>query len=233
MNHKAFAEKMSDFTILYIEDDREIRNHISEFLSRYCKELYSCESAESGLEIYKKYKPDILLIDINLPGMNGIDFAELIRQNDEKLRIIVITAYTDPKFMIKAVELELSKYLVKPVTSEDLYNALDKCIDYFQKENLTFLGDKRFYNKKLASIIVEGESISLRKKEVEILEYFIENEGKIISYEELESVVWHNDNLMSRDAIRSQIRNVRQKIGNNFLKNIINVGYIFKAVDDT
>jgi len=64
MDHKAFAKSISNYTILYIEDDSNIRKHILEFLRRYCQNVYACDSSEEGLMLYKKHKPDILLLDI-------------------------------------------------------------------------------------------------------------------------------------------------------------------------
>ncbi len=228
MNHKNFAKKMSDYNILYIEDEQEVREYFNEFLSRYCKKVYACKSAEDGLEMYNQYKPDMVLLDINLPGINGIEFATTLRKNDKKIRIIMLTAYTDAKFMVKAVELELTRYLVKPVKSEDLLMAFEKCIDELSVDNIINLGNGNIYSKKLASIISNTEKISLRKKEVDLLEYFIQHDGEIIEYDRLETNIWH-DEVVSRDAIRSQIKNIRKKIGKDCLENIVGIGYRFKA----
>jgi len=228
MNHKDFAEKMCGYTVLYVEDDKHVREHINEFLSHYCKKIYACQSSEEALEVYNQHKPDIALLDVNLPGMNGIELATTLRESDKKIRIIILTAYTDEKFMIKAIELELTRYLVKPVKSEDLLMAFEKCVDELSVDKIVNLGDGNVYSKKLASIINNTEKIPLRKKEVELLEYFIEHDGEIIDYERLETNVWH-DEVVSRDAIRSQIKNIRQKIGKDCLINIAGVGYQFKV----
>ena len=233
MNHQVLAREMSAYSILYVEDDSRIRNYIGEFLSRYCKEIYSCESAEEGQILYDKHKPDIMIMDINLPGMSGIDFAELIRKNDKSTRIIITTAYTDAKFMTRAIELDLCRYLVKPVTSDDFFDALQKSLSALQKRDIIPLGDNKVYNKKLTALVDEDEVIPLRKKEVEILEFFIKNQGEVIRYDMLKTMVWNNGEVMSRDALRSQIRNIRKKIGNDCLQNIIDVGYMLKVSNDT
>lgn len=226
MNHRAFANRMNVYTILYVEDDLHIRQHITEFLSRYCKNVYACESSEEGLEIYKKYQPDILLLDINLPKMNGIEFATLIRKNDKKTRILISTAYTNQEFMVKAIELELTRYLVKPVTNEDFFMAFEKCLTELRESNITHLNNKCSYNKKTTSITKDNQTTLLRKKESEILEFFIEREGEVVRYNILENDIW-SDTIMTRDAIRSQIRNIRKKIGGKCFENITGVGYRF------
>jgi len=228
MNHKEFAKKMSTYTILYIEDDKDVREHIKEFLSRYSKGVYTCATSEEGLDIYNLHKPDILLLDINLPGISGMDFAMSIREDDKQTRILMLTAYTDTKFMLKAVELELSRYLVKPVTNDELFLALQKCTDELEVTNIFNLGNGYSYSRKLTSIISNNEKIALRNKEIKLLEYFIAHEGDVIRYDMLESEIWGSD-AVSLDAIRSQMRNLRQKVGNSCFENVVGIGYRFKV----
>jgi DNA-binding response OmpR family regulator len=228
MNHKEFAKKMKSHTVLYVEDDIQVREQITEFLTRYCKEVYSCESGEEGFELYKKHQPDILLLDINLPGLSGIELASMIRENDKKTRILISTAYTNNEFMLKAIELGLTRYLVKPVTSEELFNAFEKCLTEFTNNENIYLGDGYSYNKSIASIIKNDKKITLRKKEAELLEFFISCEDEVIRYDVLEDCIWDN-RIMTRDAIRSQIRNIRQKIDIELFENISGIGYKFKT----
>jgi len=227
MNHKAFAKKMSNYSILYVEDDINVRKHIEEFLLRYCQKVYACDNSEEALLLYEKKKPDILLLDINLPGMSGIDFATKVRKHDKKTRILISTAYTNSEFMLQAIELEITRYLVKPVTSEELIAAFEKSLNELGYESIIQLGDGYTYNKKNTSIIKNNQTTLLRRKESEILEFFIEREGEVVRYDVLEDGIW-SDGIMTRDAIRSQIRNIRKKIDNNCFKNITGVGYKFE-----
>ena len=227
MNHKAFANKMNAYTILYVEDDEEVRKHISEFLRRYCKKVYDANSAEEGLELYKKYQPHILLLDINLGKMSGVELAKIVRQQDEKTRILISTAYTNKEFMIEAIELDLTRYLVKPMTSEDLVKALEKCWQELEGNKLVELGEKCFYKPEKALLIHDEAQTVLRHKEVELLEFFLAHEEELLRYELLEQEVW-TEEVMTRDAIRSQIRNLRKKLKVNLIKNISGLGYKFE-----
>lgn len=227
MNHKTFAKKMCRYSILYVEDDFEVRGHIVEFLQRYFKKVYACSSSEEGLTLYHNVQPDILLLDINLGGMSGIELASIIRQQDEKVRILISTAYTNKEFMLQAIELSLSRYLVKPVTSEELVKALEKCYVELEDEAVVELGEGYVYNRNLAVVLKENEQIVLRHKEVELLEYFLRHEGYTLRYEQLEEGVWANE-VMTRDAIRSQIRNLRKKLTVEVIENVSGLGYKFQ-----
>jgi len=229
MNHKTFAKKMSNYTLLYVEDDLEVRGHIVEFLKRYFKKVYESGSAEEGFEIYEKYQPNIVLLDINLGGMSGIELATLIRKDDQKVRILISTAYTNKEFMLQAIELSLTRYLVKPITSDELVKALEKCWFEIEDDVSIELGNGYSYNRNLAVILKENREIALRHKEVELLEYMIEYEGHMLRYEQLEEGVWKNE-VMTLDAIRSQIRNLRKKLEVDVIENISGLGYKFQRV---
>ena len=163
---------MHTYSILYVEDDNEIRHYITSFLERYCKVVYACDSAETGLELYKKYTPDILLLDINLSGMSGIELATQIRKNASKTRILISTAYTDKNFMLQAIELKLTRYLVKPMTNDDLVTALEKCWAELETQNNVVLAKECIYNRDLALLIYKEKPIKLRHKEIALLELF-------------------------------------------------------------
>lgn len=228
MDHKKFAKKMELSTLLYIEDDEQLRKHFTEFLSRYSQNVYACEDAQAGMALYEEIKPDIILLDINLPGMNGIEFAKKIRQKEKFTRIIIFTAYTDKEFLLEAIELELTRYLVKPVTSQELFDALEKSLleleEFNEKYMQVTLKEGFVYSVKSKTLLKDGQEIILRKKELDMLKFFIANEGKTISYETLEHVVWKSE-VMSRDAIRSQIKNLRRKTYATIIENISGVGY--------
>lgn len=227
MNHKAFAQKMNPYTLLYVEDDADVREHIVEFLKRYFKTIYECDSAEEGLKLYGKYDPDIMLLDINLGGgMSGVDLATKVRNNDKQTRMVISTAYTNKEFMLQAIELELTRYLVKPLTNEDLVKAFEKCWSELEERNSIDLGNGYSYKRKMAAIVKGVDVIALRHKELEILEYFLSHEGEVVRYEWLEESIW-GDELMSRDAIRSQIRNLRKKLQVEMIENVSGVGYQF------
>jgi len=227
MDHYLFASKIKDLTLLYIEDDPEIQGYLAEFLERYTSNLHLAQSAEKGKELYEKIHPDIILLDINLPGKSGIDFARELRKHDHDTRIIISTAYTDKEFLLTAVELELTRYLVKPITSIELMEALSKAADEHVGTNVSEevdLGEGFSYDHERKVVLHKGEVVTLRRKEMELLEFFIAHAERTLSYEALQYEVWP-DSVMTKDAIRAQVRNLRKKSHPGLIKNISAIGY--------
>jgi len=227
MNHHLFAEKIKDLTLLYIEDDPEIQGYLAEFLGRYTANLHLAKSAEEGEVLYQKISPDIILLDINLPQKSGIDFARELRKHDHTTRIVISTAYTDKEFLLTAIELELTRYLVKPLTSQELVEALSKAADEYLSPHLhksLNLGEGFSYDYRSKVLLKEGQIVTLRRKEMQLLEFFIANAHTTLSYETLQYEVW-SDSMMSKDALRAQIRNLRKKSHPKIITNITAIGY--------
>lgn len=102
-------------TILYVEDEPEIQANISEYLQNFFSFVALADDGDMALEQYKKYRPDVMLLDINLPKRDGLSVAEEIRRKDKDVKIVMLTAFTEKEKLLKATELKLTKYLVKPV----------------------------------------------------------------------------------------------------------------------
>jgi YesN/AraC family two-component response regulator len=114
------------YNILFIEDEVTIRENYVRFLQRYFQNVYEANDGEEALSIYNKEKIDIMIIDINLPKLNGIDFLKIVRKNDHTVKAIMLTANSDVDTLLSAIDLKLSQYLVKPITRDELKTALTK-----------------------------------------------------------------------------------------------------------
>ena len=119
----------NELTLLYIEDDTEILENVSFLLSRFVKKVYTAVDGEEALKVYTEQKPDILVTDINIPKINGLEVAECIRKENKEIPIIIISAYDDDEQLKKAKEIGVSTYVKKPFTLSDLKDAITKAID--------------------------------------------------------------------------------------------------------
>lgn len=227
--------QMNDYKIVYIEDDHNVSSTINEFLKRYFKTSYIANNAEDGLNLYNVTHPDIMIVDIELPGMNGLELITKIRKTDKRTRIIITSAYTNKEFTLKAIELDITRYLDKPMTGNDILKATEKAINELKKMGPTYktfdLGNGYTFDFTTKSVLYENETIQLRKKEIELLEFLIQNKNTVIKYETLQEDIWKNKP-MTADAIRSQIKNIRQKTYSNIIKNVSGIGYTLSINDN-
>ena len=112
---------LNNFTLLYVEDDQDTQEILKDILELKVKELYIASDGEEGLEFYKKYNPDMVLTDIGMPNMNGIEMSEAIKLLNPHQPIAVLTAFNEPSFLKQAVNLGVDKYILKPVADIELF----------------------------------------------------------------------------------------------------------------
>jgi len=116
---------LKETTILYVEDDLATQRLIKRILSRHCKEVFVASDGVEGLELYRKTNPNIVLSDIVMPNMNGIDMSEQIKKLNPKQIISLFTAYSEPEFKEKAIELNIDAYIMKPLDEKQFFNSLN------------------------------------------------------------------------------------------------------------
>lgn len=217
-------ERLTTFSVLYVEDEEGPRNNINEILEIFFNKIHLAKDGEEAYKIYMDKKPDLIITDIKLPKMNGIELIQKIRKTNSKIRIIVLSAHTDLDYMLQAVELHLVKYIVKPITESKLYDALQAFLDSFE--------GTRIYNLNNSWIFDEGKSLvkgpqvehNLTKKETIFLKLLLVKK-RTITYQEMENVIWDEEHVMTPNAMRLFIKNLRKKLPDKSLKNVQGIGY--------
>ena len=114
--------------ILYVEDEQKARELLSSFIQRFCETLYIAENGEEGLRIYSEQKIDIVISDIKMPKMNGLDMVEQMKKINQGQLVIFTTAHIDSEFLFKAIELQVDGYVAKPVDLDKLKVQIEKCL---------------------------------------------------------------------------------------------------------
>ncbi len=219
-----FINKLTAFSVLYVEDEDGIRNNIEEILKHLFKEISSAKNTSEAYIKYLQHKPDLIITDIKLGNETGIDFLKKIRTSDSKTRVIITSAYTDLNYLLEATELHLIKYIVKPITNDKLMEALESFVKSYDDNKIYNLNTNWIFDST-NSIVSNGiEDFSLTKKEAIFLKLLV-SKNRIITYEELENSIWDEDSLMTSNAMRLFIKNFRKKLPEKFLKNIQGVGY--------
>jgi len=217
---------LKNFTILYVEDDEMVRASAVEYLSREAKEVLQAKDGKDAIKLWREHKPDIIISDISMPRLNGIDMASYIRAYDKDVQIIMATAHSDTEYLLKAIELQLVKYIIKPITKEKLIEALERSIELINDKSKfsLALSANTNYNAFEKVIYEDDKEVKLTKNETLFLDLLAHHHTRVVKYEEIENAIWPYDG-MSQDAIRSLVRGLRKKVPQNCIENVSGSGY--------
>lgn len=221
---KSLISKLSSFSVLYVEDEEGIRNNIYEILKQIFNKSFVAKNANEAFNIYESNKPDLIITDIRMPNETGIELIKRIRKRDSKVRVIITSAYTDLNYMLEATELHLVKYIIKPINETKLTEALEAFLKSYDTSRIYNLQDGWLFDESKSLIKAFDEEFKLTKKENQFLKLLIQK-NRIITYEEMENVIWNEDNIMTPNAMRLFIKNFRKKLPENVLRNVQGTGY--------
>ena len=118
-----------DIRLLYVEDDEMTTEEVGFFLKKYFKELYIAKNGEEGLELFKEHNPDMIITDIQMPKMNGLEMCEEIFKINPEVPVAVTTAYSDGEYLIKSIELGIDKYILKPINMLEILAVIQKSLN--------------------------------------------------------------------------------------------------------
>lgn len=224
MLSKELINQLSNFTLLYVEDEDGIRENICEILQDVFKTIYLAKNGEEAYNIFIDKKPDLIITDIKMPKLNGIELVEKIRQVNKKVRVIILSAYTDLNYMLKATELHLVKYIIKPINEKKLIDALNSFINSYEHSKIYTLASKWLFDEERCIVKGPNEEFILTKKETTFLILLLKKH-RIITYEEMENLVWSHDHIITPNALRLFIKNFRKKLPQDVLRNVQGIGY--------
>lgn len=218
----------SNLTLLYVEDDDIIRQNAVEYLSESFKEVFQAVDGQEALELYEALNPDIIMSDIEMPRLSGLEMAKKIRKQDKTIPIIITTAFTDTEYMLQAIELQLIKYIVKPINTKKLSHALTLLMEHLNINNIITLDKEKYYDSLNKYFMVNSDIITLTKKELQLLDLLAKNHHRVVTYEEIETHIWYDD-YMSMDALRALVRTLRKKLQGEYIENVSGFGYRLKV----
>jgi DNA-binding response OmpR family regulator len=215
--------------ILLMEDDAVL----SDILIDYLSESHKIDYAFNYTEVYTKLESnryDLFIFDINVAGKTGLELLSELRAYKNTTPTIIITAYSDTSYLKKAFELGAHDYIKKPFELEELTARIQNTKKLFNIENETtiLIADNITFFPELRKINHAKEVSSLSQKDSSILMYFINNQHRVITNEELTQNIWDFDNLPSDATIRSHIRTLREIIGKDKIQTIRGVGYKYE-----
>jgi DNA-binding response OmpR family regulator len=218
---------LKELNVLYVDDDKSACNSLKGILQYYFKEVFIAFNGVEALEVYGKKSCHLLIVDYDMPLMNGYEFLSKIRQENEHITAIIMSSYDDKVKLKNAIRLNLLDYIVKPyelTQLQDLFKEFAKKVmsNSALKIQITH---ECYYDTIQKYIFCNDKVEKFTSSEIKIFEYFLKNRGKMINYEELLDLINSN----SQKSLISIIYKINSKLPLKFIENIRDMGYKVKS----
>ncbi len=219
---------LKSLNILYAEDDLVIKESTTRILKMFFKEVFVANDGNEALEIYQNHKIDVIMLDYVMPHLDGYQTAKIIRELNKKIPIIIVSAYTDKEKLLNAIELNLIKYIEKPILHDALVNVLNSVITSLKDNNLilTKLDENSYYSFVSKKVIKNDKEIVLTKNEVTFIELLLDKPNQLISKEVIENEVFKES--VDENTLRNMVYRLRKKLDSDSIVTIKDLGYLIK-----
>lgn len=222
--------------ILIVEDELDLANIVKDYLEKELYEVEICSQGDEAIEIFDKFKPSLVILDLMLPGMNGYEICQNIRIKST-IPILILSAKIDEFDKVKGLDLGADDYITKPFRPRELLarvNAQLRRSQVFNKENLEIIDIEniRIYTKEY-KVEKDSRDLDLSRNEFELLMFLSKNPRQVFSREQLYDRIWGFDSYGDLNTVTVTINRLRQKIEDNpknpkYILTVWGVGYKFE-----
>ena len=219
--------------LLLVEDEESLRRPVKYFLERNNFTVDEAGDGQEALDMVGTNDYDCILLDLNIPEVDGIEVAKQIREDGNLVPIIMVTARSQVYDKLKGFTQGADDYVTKPFDLKELVariNAVIKRSSTNKEENLTF-GDYTVFPERNLVTDKKGKEISLSNKEMGVLQYLLRSKGEIISSEVLLEHVWDREIDMFSETVKTHIKTLRKKIdpAKKYIKTVRGKGYCINS----
>lgn len=238
MDYKTLFSQTKDLTLLLVEDYAPLRQDMAEVLEDFFKEVVVAQSATDALEIYQEYYKDhqtyfdLVISDIEMPVMNGVEFSRVLRELNKDQQIIIISAHTDSDYLLPLINMGVAQFITKPLKHDQFLNVLftvsKKCLTKEIEKtetSLIDLGEGHIWDKEKLVLKQGDRVISLTKHELMLMELMISQIEQVCSNEKIMHYFYSKDIDIGEKNIRNQVFKLRKKLPEKMISSTYGMGY--------
>lgn len=220
---------MADETILIVEDDPAMLRGLKDNFEYAGYNVATASEGEQGLDAALELKPDLILLDIMLPGMNGYEICRRLRAEELTMPIIMLTAKSQESDVVLGLNIGASDYVTKPFSIKELLARVEAFLRLERKvQSQTFCFGECELNLSSQTLSRNGKEVPLTPKELGLLTLFVKQPGRALTRDQILNAVWGYDIIVTQRSVDRCINSLRSKLGNPaYIQTVREIGYRF------
>ena len=222
-------ELLKTLKILIVEDEKRLAQLLKDAISDHFFSVIIAKDGNEGLKKFKTFKPDIIITDIMMPLCDGLDMTIKIKELDSFIPIIILSAHSDKEKLLKAIDVGISKYFIKPFDPDEVIEHINKIAPNLHKQKQVLLKENFIFDNNTMSLYKDNSLITLTKREKEFLFLLIKNKNTIVSNQDIKEILW--DEEVNDERLRTFIKRLRLKTSKSIVENISAQGYLISILD--
>ena len=230
---RTMSHSIKGHTILLIDDEQDILDFLSYNLKKEGFKVMTATNGEEGVRLVQQLSPSLILMDVMMPKMDGIETCQIIRKdlNITQPIIAFLTSRAEDYSQIAGFEAGADDYINKPIRPRLLVSKVESLLRRLDRpvsETDAAASQHIKIDREKFTVEIEGKQLLLPKKEFELLELMASRPGKVFTREQILTIVWGNETIVGERTIDVHIRKLREKLGDTYIRTIKGVGYTFK-----
>jgi len=223
------SKLLKNLKILIVEDEKKLAQLLKDAISDSFFSVVLAKEGKEGLKKFKIFKPDIVITDIMMPLLDGLEMTQAIKELDEYIPIIILSAHSDKEKLLKAIDLGINKYFIKPFDPDELIEHIKKIAPKLNKQKQIKLNEDFIFDNNTMSLYKNSKLINLTKREKEFLYLLIKHENTLVSTQTIKTTLWKED--VSDERLRTFIKRLRVKISKDIIENVLGQGYLISPLN--
>lgn len=218
--------------LLLLEDDMVLNETITDYLTQEGYEVVSLYDGDTTLDTIYEHNFDLLILDVNVPGINGFELLKQIRDMNITTPVIFTTSLNSINDVEEGFESGCDDYIRKPFALKELKLRIETLLKrefYHTKTDVIPIDQSISYDPTTEKLTINGTATQLINKEAKLLKLFLQNKDKTLSHEQIYNTLWEYDEITSESALRTYIKNLRKLIGKDKIVSIKKLGYRFTS----
>ncbi len=239
MDYKILFSQTKELSLLLVEDHELLRNDLAEILEDFFKVVTVAADGQKALDLYQKYHEannrgfDMVITDIEMPLMNGVELSRAIRNISEDQQIIVLSAYTHSDYLLELINLGIAQFITKPINRKELLDTLclvSKKINTLKSESEKSLpvdlGEKYIWDREKLILKEESSIVELTRYEQLLMELFVDKIEQACTNDDIIDTFYTHDININKKNIRNLVSKLRKKLPEELIDNVYGLGYM-------